>query len=185
MSPTVQFLAHPGLAVCEICTEEVHSLKVLPCHHAMCTTCLSKLIRTAQAELCCPQCRRVFSPHHDGFRTKFFGRLSCDNCLELKDVQEFWWCCQCKKALCSLCAMKDHRFPHHEIYQWDDLYPVDFCQGVLDKSITEGRIVQKRNVEKLQKLFEPIFNDVARKIAVERRGNLKEANKTLGMNGAT
>ncbi|XP_078602570.1 uncharacterized protein LOC144876784 [Branchiostoma floridae x Branchiostoma japonicum] len=62
------------ILVCQICFEDYHEPKVLPCQHTFCKKCLAKMV-AKMGKLTCPNCRRQCPlPQNgvEGFPTSFF-----------------------------------------------------------------------------------------------------------------
>lgn len=140
--------AVPGVGECKICCEIVPSVKVLDCGHSLCLPCASKIVEASQRKakeqpqatpschLVCPECRSVTECGPQGARalkTRYFGLLKCDLCLEKKDTDDCWWCAECIRTLCSKCSIKEHSKKGHTITEWNKLEPVKYSVNYISQ----------------------------------------------------
>uniref|UniRef100_A0A8D2J1P6 Uncharacterized protein n=1 Tax=Varanus komodoensis TaxID=61221 RepID=A0A8D2J1P6_VARKO len=121
--------------LCERCREDIHSPKLLPCLHSLCTTCLEENKPIGL----CPICGTAHTQNADApqiqknllfanlqaklniYRKVVGGkRIICDNC---KKDGEFW-CSECEEFICRTCFESHQRYlkrENHEAKSLKDL----------------------------------------------------------------
>lgn len=131
--------AVPGVGECRICFEVVPCVKVLDCSHCLCIPCLTKLVEQQKklqenssgqqkTIVACPECRQKTdcSQGVASLKTRYFGKIRCDLCLEKKDTDDIWWCQDCLQTICSKCSIKEHSKKGHHISEWNKMEPVKY-----------------------------------------------------------
>jgi hypothetical protein len=60
--------------------------------------------------------------------------IPCDRCDSLSDIDEFCWCEQCGKPLCSVCVSTQKEFPEIDFGKYDNL-----CEDCRDQKYWEQK----------------------------------------------
>ena len=121
---------------CPICLDTLTDPKLLQCHHVYCRKCLENLVKRAQQELICPNCRKVTAIPGGvkGLQSAFFINKLQDSVKELRNAsvtadgeiaerssyctehnKEFeLYCDSCDMLICSFCAIKGGKHFGHD-----------------------------------------------------------------------
>ncbi len=111
---------------CPICAEEFRRLRILPCDHKFCLSCLQRVSRGGTVE--CPICRRSHHlPNLNQLPSIYFGLLNCNICQEDHPSSRCYWCPTCFQIICSVCCLDIHSSKGHEILKWDTQQAVKDC----------------------------------------------------------
>ncbi len=169
----ITVLAIPGKKKCEICFEEVSSVKILQCGHRFCLPCVLSI--SAKVGSLCPTCRQPFSESDDRFSrlpTHYFGEIACDICVEFKSIEDFWFCRACFKSFCSRCAMTEHRFHINESIAWDIEQIHTDCLSLLSNLSLCNVDLFEHNKKRIHDFLEPAAEQFAKELQLKADKNI-------------
>ncbi len=111
---------------CPICFEQFHRLRILPCDHKFCLSCLQTVSQEEAVE--CPICRQSHHiPNLNRLPSTYFGLLNCNICQEDHPSSRCYWCPTCVQIICCICCLDIHSSKGHEIQKWDTQQAIKDC----------------------------------------------------------
>ncbi len=162
---------------CPICAEEYHQLRILPCNHRLCLTCLQRVSREGEIE--CPICRlKHTTPNPNQLPSIFFGLLNCNICLEDHPSSHFYWCPTCVQIICPLCHIDVHSPTGHLVHKWNTLQAISDCYCHSEKLAVAEKVTEKPSADGIKKIRE--FCSEVENLLVEKfRGACVHADKKI------
>ena len=169
------------ITTCPVCFETYdlngdHIPRILPCFHTLCEKCLVELLQDEES-LLCPECRVKHSADN-GLKAFPQNKYIVEHIRKIKEIQEnkFKKCeehsrdhslfCQnaeCKRPICQLCMIKEHR--SHEVEDMAHVLRGKFSTlvGRIDSMVKQ--VEHNKNLfvltgAEVEKLYQPCIKNI-------------------------